>query len=53
MQTADPFGEEITLAAKTAVVLKGSAKWDSAFETLTDSLKTTVKWIGAAFVGSA
>jgi effector-binding domain-containing protein len=38
-QTADPFGEEITLAAKTAVVLKGSAKWDSAFETLTDSLK--------------
>ncbi|MEA2882722.1 MAG: hypothetical protein QOH32_1978 [Bradyrhizobium sp.] len=38
-QTADPFGEEITLTAKTAVVLKGSAKWDSAFETLTDSLK--------------
>src|SRR5947199_7916130 len=25
LQTADPFGEEITLAAKTAVVLKGSA----------------------------
>jgi effector-binding domain-containing protein len=39
VQAADPFGEEITLAAKTAVVLKGSAKWDSAFETLTDSLK--------------
>ncbi len=39
VQTADPFGEEITLTAKTAVVLKGSAKWDSAFETLTDSLK--------------
>ncbi|HEU0083362.1 MAG TPA: GyrI-like domain-containing protein [Bradyrhizobium sp.] len=39
LQTADPFGEEITLTAKTAVVLKGSAKWDSAFETLTDSLK--------------
>jgi effector-binding domain-containing protein len=39
VQTADPFGEEITLTAKTAVVLKGSAKWDTAFETLTDSLK--------------
>ncbi len=39
VQTADPFGEEITLTAKTALVLKGSAKWDSAFETLTDSLK--------------
>src|SRR5438128_478652 len=39
VQTADPFGEEITLTAKTAVVLKGNAKWDSAFETLTDSLK--------------
>jgi effector-binding domain-containing protein len=38
-QTADPFGEEITLAAKTAVVLKGGAKWDSAFDTLIDSFK--------------
>ena len=40
VQTADPFGEEITLTAKTALVAKGEAKWDSAFETLTDSLKT-------------
>jgi len=39
VQTADPFGEEITLTPKTAVILKGSAKWDSAFETLTDSFK--------------
>jgi effector-binding domain-containing protein len=38
-QTADPFGEEITLTPKTAVVLKGSANWDSAFETLIDSFK--------------
>ena len=42
VQTADPFGDEITLTAKTAVVLKGSAKWDSAFETLTDSFKKIV-----------
>jgi effector-binding domain-containing protein len=39
VQTADPFGDEITLTPKTAVVLKGSASWDSAFETLTDSFK--------------
>ena len=40
VQTADPFGEELTLAAKTVVMLKGNAKWDSAFETITASLKT-------------
>jgi effector-binding domain-containing protein len=40
VQTADPFGEETTLVPKTVVVLKGSANWDSAFETLVDSLKT-------------
>ena len=39
VQTADPFGEEITLTPKTAVVMKGEAKWDSAFETLIDSFK--------------
>src|SRR3954453_14716298 len=39
LQTADPFGEEITLTPKTAVVLKGSANWDTAFETLIDSFK--------------
>jgi effector-binding domain-containing protein len=40
MQTADPFGEEITLTPKTVVMVKGTANWDSAFETLIDSLKT-------------
>ena len=40
VQTADPFGEEIMLAAKTVVILKGSASWDSAFDTLIDSFKT-------------
>jgi effector-binding domain-containing protein len=42
VQTADPFGDEITLTPKTAVVLKGSASWDTAFETLTDSFKKIV-----------
>jgi effector-binding domain-containing protein len=40
VQTADPFGEEITLAPKTVVVVKGTANWDTAFETLIDSLKS-------------
>src|SRR5512142_2950978 len=40
VQTADPFGQEITLEPKTVVVLKGSANWDSAFDTLIDSFKS-------------
>src|SRR5882724_9578186 len=36
---ADPFGEEVTLAAKTIVFSKGSANWDSAFETLVETFK--------------
>jgi len=39
VQTADPFGEEITLTPKTVVMLKGTANWDSAFDTLIDSFK--------------
>jgi effector-binding domain-containing protein len=40
VQPADPFGEEITLTPKKVVALKGKAVWDSAFETLTDTIKT-------------
>jgi effector-binding domain-containing protein len=40
VQTADPFGEQITLEPKTVVALKGSANWDSAFDTLIDSFKS-------------
>jgi effector-binding domain-containing protein len=39
-QTADPFGEPVTLEAKKVVTIKGTANWDSAFETLIDSFKT-------------
>ena len=37
---ADPFGEELTLAAKTVVYMKGTANWDAAFDTITSTLKT-------------
>jgi effector-binding domain-containing protein len=39
VQTADPFGEPVTLEAKKVVTVKGNANWDSAFETLIDSFK--------------
>src|SRR5881394_1457414 len=39
VQTADPFGEEIALTPRSVVMVKGTANWDSAFETLIDSLK--------------
>ena len=39
VQTADPFGEQITLEPKKVVIKKGTANWDSAFETLIDSFK--------------
>ncbi|HML08180.1 MAG TPA: GyrI-like domain-containing protein [Xanthobacteraceae bacterium] len=35
----DPFGEDTTLAAKPIVYVKGAGTWDSAFETITASLK--------------
>jgi effector-binding domain-containing protein len=40
VQAADAFGEQITLTAKTVIVTKGTANWDTAFETLLGSLKT-------------
>jgi effector-binding domain-containing protein len=39
VQTADPFGEEITLAPKKVVMVKGKGNWDSAFETVVSSFK--------------
>jgi effector-binding domain-containing protein len=40
VQTADPFGEQIALTPKVVITVKGTANWDSAFETLLASLKT-------------
>jgi effector-binding domain-containing protein len=40
VQAADPFGEQITLEPKTVVIMRGSASWDSAFDTLMDSFKS-------------
>ena len=40
VQTADPFGEQFSLEPKKVVMLKGTANWDAAFDTLIDSFKT-------------
>ena len=40
VQTADPFGEQISLTPKTVLIAKGSANWDAAFDTLIESFKT-------------
>jgi effector-binding domain-containing protein len=42
---ADPFGEEVTLTPKTIIYLKGSATWDSAFETILDSFKNVYAFL--------
>src|SRR5437868_4135314 len=44
-QTADPFGEELTLTARTVLMVKGTADWDSAFETITDNLKKLMAFV--------
>ena len=40
VQTADAFGEEVTLDAKKVLAIKGNSSWDSAFDSLIDSFKT-------------
>jgi effector-binding domain-containing protein len=42
---ADPFGEEVTMTPKTIIYLKGSATWDSAFETILDSFKNVYAFL--------
>jgi effector-binding domain-containing protein len=39
-QSPDAFGEEITLEGKTFVFKKGTATWDSAYETLVAAFKS-------------
>jgi effector-binding domain-containing protein len=39
VQTADPFGDQITLETRKVVIAKGNANWDNAFDTLIDSFK--------------
>jgi len=40
IQTADPFGEPVTLEPKKVLMLKGNANWDAAFDALIESFKS-------------
>lgn len=37
---ADPFGAEMKLEPKTIITMKGTATWETAFETLVDAFKS-------------
>jgi len=41
----DAFGEEVTLTEKTIIYLKGSGRWDAAFETLVDAFKSLNQYL--------
>jgi len=45
-KSTDAFGEDVTLVAKTIVFSKGSANWDSAFETLVEAFKKINEALG-------
>ena len=40
VQAADPFGEEFVIEPKKVVVMKGTANWDAAFDTLIEAFKS-------------
>jgi effector-binding domain-containing protein len=42
---SDPFGEEVTLAAKPIVFVKGSGTWDQAFTIISGALKTVEAYV--------
>lgn len=52
-QAIDPFGQEVTLEPKTIVYLAGTATWDSAFDTLVESLKTVYAYLDKAGIKPA
>jgi len=39
-ESKDPFGEELVLAPKTIIYLKGNSTWDKALESLIDAFKS-------------
>jgi effector-binding domain-containing protein len=52
-QSNDPFGEEVTLTAKTVVFFKGSGNWDSALETIVDGFKSVNGFLDKAGIKPA
>ena len=44
-QPGDPFGEEVTLAPKTIIYLKGNSTWDKALDNLVDAFKSVYAFL--------
>ena len=42
---ADPFGAEVTFEPKTFVYMKGTATWETAFETLVDAFTSITDYL--------
>ena len=42
---ADPFGAEVTFESKTFIYMKGTATWETAFETLVEAFKTITSFM--------
>lgn len=52
-QPSDPFGEAVTLPERKVVLLKGSANWDSAFDTLVDAFKSVYGYLAKEGIAPA
>lgn len=48
LQPGDAFGEPMTLPEKTIIYVKGSANWDSAFDTLMKAFKSLNQYLDKA-----
>jgi effector-binding domain-containing protein len=48
LQPGDAFGENVTLPERTIVYLKGTGKWDGAFDTLIDAFKSLNEYLDKA-----
>src|SRR5665213_1918960 len=48
LQPGDAFGENVTLPERTIVYLKGTSKWDVAFDTLIDAFKSLNEYLDKA-----
>jgi effector-binding domain-containing protein len=53
LQPGDAFGEGVTLPERTIVYLKGTSKWDGAFDTLIDAFKSLHDYLDKAGIKPA
>jgi effector-binding domain-containing protein len=52
-QSNDPFGQEVDLPERKIVYLKGSANWDTAFDTLVDAFKSVYGYLAKEKIAPA